>query len=64
MYFLIFQPEDMLMMLLNLNESQAIYAYTCWACKNVCNFEPLLNLKLHNWIFMVTQNYDPSEKKQ
>ena len=35
-YFLIFKPKDMLNLCLNLNESQPIYAYKCYACKKEC----------------------------
>ena len=31
MYFLIFQPEDMLKLCLNFNESQPVYAYKRYA---------------------------------
>ena len=35
MYFLIFQPEDMLKLCLNFNESQTICAYACGYKKRV-----------------------------
>ena len=36
MYFLIFQPEDILNLCLNSNESQRIYAYRRVAYKKEC----------------------------
>ena len=38
MYFLIFEPENMLNLGLNSNESQCIYAYKCDAYKNSACF--------------------------
>ena len=42
-YFLIFKPKDMLNLCLNLNESQPIYAYKCYAYKKECICIP------HKW---------------
>ena len=35
MYFLIFQPEDMIKLCLNFNETQRIYAFECYKKESV-----------------------------